>query len=64
MRAKGPIAAVQCTLRDIGWQPVSATAWKDVEGEWWVQKGTMVGTGQLVWAIKRAVKKQLWRKAT
>eukprot|EP00969_Alexandrium_andersonii_P341460 15093690-Alexandrium_andersonii.AAC.1 len=61
-RAFGPIAAVQCTLRDIGWNPIAAGRWIDPRGDAWVVSDA-ASTKGIKWFLQRDCGLAHWARA-
>eukprot|EP00969_Alexandrium_andersonii_P189667 8380595-Alexandrium_andersonii.AAC.1 len=64
LRVKGPMGALQATLRDIRWNPFDPAAWKDPSGEIWSYTGSLAGLSSLTRAIAESVRAQLWSAAS
>eukprot|EP00969_Alexandrium_andersonii_P285383 12616542-Alexandrium_andersonii.AAC.1 len=63
LNVRGPAAAVQATLRDIGWTPLGPVWWRSDVGEEWAYTGTLHGLSAFVAAIEASVSRALWRRA-
>ena len=64
-RATGFISAVICTLRDIGWEPVSPNAWRDGKGFLWeVSSSNPLARLEFGLHLEDRIQAKIWAKAS
>ena len=64
LHVRGPIAAVQSTLLDVGWKPAGPVSWFDPEGQEWAYDGTLNGLAAFQAHLRESISLFLWAQAS